>query len=146
MKQPVGRITPLLFALGTLLPATQAFAQYGSTDDGAVLGALCSLYACIGIFGLLSLVFWIWMLVDLIQRQEYEFPNSKGNSKTTWIIIMAVSWFIGAALIAAIVYYFMVYKKIPRGAIAPPGQAGGYAPPPPPAAPAPPAPPEAPSE
>lgn len=142
----------------TLTTAAPAFAEeYYYDGSGDAVGALfgtgvCGVYACLGVFGILSLVFWIWMLVDLFARQEYEFPNSTGNSKTIWLIVMFASWVIGAALVPAIVYYFMVFKKIKRGQGGQPpmaGPTGGYQPPaapmaPPPAPPAPPAAPVAP--
>jgi hypothetical protein len=137
----------------TLLSAVPAFAQdysYDYSGDegfGALFGGgLCAFYACLGVIGLLTLVFWIWMLIDVFARQEYEFPNSSGNTKMIWIIVMFASWALGAPLIAAIVYYFMVYKKIKRGKGGQPpmaGPTGGYQPPAAPMAP-PPAPPTAP--
>ena len=121
---------PVALSVGvlTLLAAAPAFAEEYMVDDGAAAGVFCGIYACIGVFGIISLVFWIWMLVDLIGRQEYEFPNSTGNSKTTWLIIMFASWVIGLALVPAVIYYFMVFKKIKRGSLQPPSPVG-YQPP-----------------
>lgn len=93
------------------------------TDDYAsrgVLAGFCGVYACLGVFGLLALVFWVWMLVDLIARQEHEFPGSTGNSKTMWLLIMLLTLPTGCSWIAAIVYYFVVYQKIKRGTVPPP--------------------------
>jgi len=126
MKQSLKRVAPIAVGLATLAPAAQAFAQYEG-DEGAALGAVCGFYACLGIFGLASIAFWVWMLIDLIQRQEYEFPNSQGNSKTIWLVVMGVGFFV-APLIAAVVYYFMVYKKVKRGSLTAPAQGAAYAP------------------
>jgi hypothetical protein len=108
--------------------------------------------ACYGVFLLLALALFvvnIWMLIDSIQRQEYEYPNSTGSSKSLWVIILAVGLVIGYGGIAGIVYYFMVFKKIKRGTMAPPQAPAqytqpapqGYVPPAPPAYAPPPAPP-----
>ena len=135
MKRSFHLPVALSVGLLTLLAAAPAFAEEYYADEGWA-GAVCGIYACIGVFGIISLVFWIWMLVDLIGRQEYEFPNSSGSSKTTWLIVMFASWILGLALIAAIVYYFMVFKKIKRGTVQPPAVAGPpatYQPPAPPA-------------
>ena len=48
-----------------------------------------------------AVVFWIVMIVDVIQRK---FP--KKDDKTLWILIVVL-----AGVIGAIVYYFMVKKK-----------------------------------
>jgi hypothetical protein len=123
--------------------APPAFAQTSSDSSGAAAGIIFTL--CFGIFWLLAIalfVFWVVMIVDMFQRQEYEYPNSTGNSKTTWTIVMLVSWLLSLFWLAAIFYYFMVYKKIKRGSLQPPTAgyappAPGYAPPPPPPAAAP---------
>jgi hypothetical protein len=51
--------------------------------------------------GILSVVFWIFMLVDAIQR-KYDTENEK----VTWIIVIVLTGIIGA-----LIYYFMVKKK-----------------------------------
>ena len=126
------RIPTLLAAMTVTLLATAAPAlaqDYYSTGDEALgFGVLCC-YGIAGLIGLALFVFWIWMLIDLIGRQEYEFPNSTGNSKTIWLVIMLVTWVVGASGIAAVIYYFMVYKKIKRGTMQPPSAGGGFTPP-----------------
>ena len=140
--------------------------MYGNYPTGAY-GAAASGFGivfllCWGILILIGLALFalnIWMLIDAIGRQEYEYPNSTGNSKNLWVIMMAVGIVLSFGWIVAIIYYFMVFKKVKRGSVAPqwaqqPGApqppqqyaappAPGYAPPPPPAYQPPPAPPEA---
>jgi len=115
-----------------------------SNAGGAAVGF--AFFACYGFFILLALAmfaFNIWMLIDSLQRQEYEYPNSTGSSKTLWIIILAVGLVIGYGGIAALIYFFMVYKKLKRGTVPAPQMAPQYAQPAAPAyvPPAPPAPP-----
>ena len=141
MKRSAKFICGCLAFCAVALPAFPAFAQdYSSNAGNAVFGGFSLLFTCCwGLFALLFLalfVLWIFMLVDAAQRQEYEFPNSSGNSKVLWIVLLIV-----ASWITAIVYYFMVFKKIKRGSITPPPAAPSAAPPMPPAPPAPPAPP-----
>src|SRR5574340_1082952 len=146
MKRSFSLSTSLTVGAITLLSAVPAFAQdysYSSEGDAAAGAAACGIYACIMIPAIVLGAFNLWMLIDAIMRQEYEFPDSSGNSKIIWILLLV---FVG--LLAAIFYYFMVYKKIKRGQGGqPPVSAGpgGYQPPPappmaPPAPPAPPAP------
>jgi hypothetical protein len=125
------RILTLLTASTSALlaTATPALAQYEYTgDEGLAFGIVCC-YGFVLLFGLAFLGFWIWMLIDSIQRQEYEYPNSSGNTKTIWLVILLASWVISAYWIAALAYYFMVYRKIKRGTMQPPTTGGGYAPP-----------------
>jgi len=70
------------------------------------------------VFALVALalfVFWIIAIVDCAQRKNEEFPNATENSKTTWLIILLVSWVVGLSGVAGLVYYFMVIRKAPRG-------------------------------
>jgi hypothetical protein len=129
--------------------------DYSSGAGSAAAGGFAIMYlACMGIFalvGLALLILNIWMLIDAIQRQEYEFPNSTGSSKNLWVILLAVGLVLGLGWIVGLIYFFMVFKKIKRGTMAPPQAAPqytqpapqGYVPPAPPAyaPPAPPAPP-----
>ena len=128
-----------LMLLASTSPAL-AQVEY-SGDEGLAFFILC----CYGIFGLVALALfalWVWMIIDLFQRQEYEFPGSTGNSKTIWTVVMLVTWVVGLSGFAAIAYYFMIYKKVKRGTLQPPSTGGGYVPPaggaasPPPAPPA----------
>jgi hypothetical protein len=64
------------------------------------------------------------MLVDLLGRQEHEFPNSRGTSKVTWLVIMFASWIVALPLIAAVAYYFMVFKQVKRSTVQRAGAAG----------------------
>jgi hypothetical protein len=134
-------------ALGTaayvLTMAAPALAQdsYSSGEDAAAGAVACGAWACIMIPVVLLGVFNIWMLIDAILRQEHEYPDSTGNSKLIWILLLV---FVG--LIAAVIYYFMVFRKIKRGTGGPvpmAGPAAGYQPPAPPAGPS--APPVAPT-
>ncbi len=159
--------------LASLAVASPAFAQSNGSDAaGAAAGGLVFLF-CVGLPTLIGVGFGIWwiiMLIDVFQRQEYEFPAAGSSSKSTWMIILLVGGLIGFWWVVAPVYYFMVFKKIKRGSIpapasypgqtpppaapgpqgyapppAPPAQPG-YAPPPPPAPPAPPVPPAPPAQ
>lgn len=145
MKRSLSFFGSLAMFGAALAVAAPAYAADYSTSAGNAAGAGLSFFVlcCYGIFILVALALlalWIWMLIDNFGRQEYEFPNSSGNSKNTWLIINIVGFVLGFAGIVAIVYYFMVFKKIKRGTIAP--QWAGNAPAATPSAP--PAPPYAP--
>ena len=50
---------------------------------------------------ILALIFWIFMLVDVVKRK---FPQE--NDRIVWILVVVLAGFIGA-----IVYYFVVKAK-----------------------------------
>jgi len=65
--------------------------------------ALPFLFICNGIpilIGLAATIFWIIMLIDLVQR---DFPANKENEKLLWILVVLLGNGIGA-----IIYYFVV--------------------------------------
>ena len=53
-------------------------------------------------FGIWAFGFWIWMLADDLQRENF-------SDKVLWILILLLVPFIGMIL-----YYFIVYSKLPR--------------------------------
>jgi len=58
------------------------------------------------VMGLL-LALWVWMLIDVVQRKEDDFPDPSPNTKLTWILVVIL-----AGLIGAPIYYFAVKKKM----------------------------------
>lgn len=67
-------------------------------------------------FALLALVaplLWLWMFIDSLLRQEYEYPGATAtsNNKLLWVLLIVLTQ------IAAIPYFFMVYGKIRRGSV-----------------------------
>lgn len=163
MKRSLPFSTSVTVGAITLFTAVPAFAQeysydYGDGDFGALMASMGFLAFCCLVPMLLGLAFTIWMFVDALLRQEHEFPNSTGSSKLMWILILVLSTLLTSftlGWIAAVAYYFMVFRKIRRGQGGQPPMArpAGYqqpmapppvppqAPPPPPAPPAAPAPP-----
>lgn len=71
---------------------------------GLIFGmAGIAMMGVIGLFVLAILVFWVWMLVDCIQR---EFPPQDQNAKIVWILVIIFAGWIGA-----LIYFFVVKKK-----------------------------------
>lgn len=59
-----------------------------------------------------GVVIWVWMLIDLLQRDEKDFPEmNMKDQKILWLLIILL-----ASTIGALIYYFMVYRasKIKR--------------------------------
>jgi len=69
-------------------------------------------------------VAWVWMLVDSILREPWEYPGGSENEKLLWIILMIV------LQVSAVAYFFMVFRKIQRGSMPTPAQHGSHAAPP----------------
>jgi len=140
MKRSSRTLLTLALSAAAFMSATPAFAQ--TYDDEVGGGIAILVFVCWGVAVLLSIaltVVWVWMLIDAIARQEWEYPPGAGT-KILWIVLMILLGWIPAAA-----YYFMVYKKLKRGTVAPPwaqqqGAPGPAGPQPPQAAP--PAPPQ----
>ncbi len=76
--------------------------------------AFCLLYLIPVLIGVASFVIWIVALVDLVQRDVTDFPNSiSGDNgsleRIVWLLIVLFTQVIGA-----IIYYFVVMRPLPR--------------------------------
>ncbi len=88
------------------LTAHAASGSTGAVGAGvAVFFILIIIVFQLVIWGLViaGLVFWIFMLVDVVQRENWEHENDK----TTWILVVVL-----AGAIGALIYYFTVRKKL----------------------------------
>lgn len=58
-------------------------------------------------------VLWLWMLIDSVVREEWEYPGATAtsNNRLLWVLLILLTQ------IAAIPYFFMVYAKIRRGSV-----------------------------
>lgn len=101
--------------VAVMAPAGVARAEYGY---GAA--AVTTVFAGFGIFillivllGLAAFIFWVVMLIDALQRTNWQ----DESQKTLWIVILAVSLFVGLHGLAAIVYYFVIRKQPGVGSV-----------------------------
>lgn len=78
-------------------------AQAGGILAG--LGALLFVFVALAVIGF---IFWLVMLIHALQN---DIPD-----KNTWIIVLVVSFIVGLPLVGALVYYFMVKRKMASGA------------------------------
>jgi hypothetical protein len=69
--------------------------------------------------GLLLPAFWLWMLIDAVIREEWEYPGSTAtsNNKLVWVLLIVL------VNIMVVPYFFMVHAKIKRGTVARPAWA-----------------------
>jgi len=66
-----------------------------------VMGLFFLVWAIMMIAGILLTIFWIFMIVDVVQRK---FKND--SDRLVWILIVVLANWIGAA-----VYYFVIKRK-----------------------------------
>lgn len=59
--------------------------------------------------GLLFPAFWVWMLVDSILREPWEYPHGGPNEKLVWVLVIAL------IQPAAIAYLLFVWARRRRG-------------------------------
>jgi len=88
---------------------------------GMAFTGFIGIWICVAVVGgliaLFLFVVWIIALVDCARRKPDEFPAGTGgeNAKTIWLVILIATFFVTQLNgVAAIVYYFMVMKKMPR--------------------------------
>lgn len=89
-------------ALSALVQSEQAAAVAGTAAAGLGVGLIIFWIIAV-IVGLVFLVWWIVLLVDLTKR---EFPQ-----KSTWMILMILGLVFGFVLIIDLIYYFAVVKQ-----------------------------------
>lgn len=82
-----------------------------TTGDTAAAGAILAGFGVFSIFIVLFAVilggFTLWMFIDAIMRKDEEYEKIGSGSKVMWALLI---FFLG--FIPAIVYWFMVRKKI----------------------------------
>lgn len=69
------------------------------------------------VVALLFPVFWVWMLIDGALRDEAEYPSKDVSEKIVWLVAMFLIEPI------ALLYFFMVFRKVRRGVAAAPAGA-----------------------
>jgi heme/copper-type cytochrome/quinol oxidase subunit 2 len=108
-SQNLVNITILSLILSLILMAGCS----ASDATGAAAAGLVGVWTCfIVIFWLIGVflfVVWLIMLIDCAKRDNQDFPGAGENTKTMWLLIVILTGGIGA-----IVYYFMVRRKMPR--------------------------------
>lgn len=135
MRRWYGMLVPITVFVGVLVRATPASAQ--NSDDavaGVVLGIFSLMWSLMWLvwcfvmaFGIAYTALWVWMLIDVIKRQEHEFPGYTGSTKTMWLLLVIL------LQLSAVFYYFMVYRKAPATGTVPVPGAGSTPTPAPPA-------------
>lgn len=64
-----------------------------SNDPGAFAAGTTLIMLFIGFIGLLLMGFWIWMLIDAINKEP-----SEGNDRIVWIIVIVLLGWLGALI------------------------------------------------
>jgi len=97
-----------------LLLSLSACSEETATATGVTaIAGFAGLYICIiaisWLAGIFFFVVWIIMLIDCAKRENEDFPDANPNSKMMWILIIVLAGGIGA-----IIYYFIVMRKMPK--------------------------------
>ena len=87
----------------TLTPDEIEMAGKVATGAGLFLGGMAIVWVILAIIGLIFLIWWIILLIDLINRNF--------EQKTTYIIVMIVGLLLGLVWLVDIIYYFAIVKK-----------------------------------
>ena len=90
-----------------------------AADSTASAGLAISFLIIWGIFSIIGIalfIFWIFMLVDVFKRTNWQ----DDGQKNLWMIVLIVSLFIGLSGIASIIYYFVVKKPLDKAGKTPP--------------------------
>ena len=107
-------INEVLAQAGTVLEATDAIGQSPTPEEleavagvvagaGLLFGGMILLWVVLGLIFLAFLIWWIILLVDLVNR-DFE-------QKTAYIVVMIVGLLLGFVWLVDLIYYFSVVKK-----------------------------------
>ena len=106
------KLTMWLLAAAWSLLVASGFLLTGCGKEEAVGGGIVAAMIFLWVFFVAIWIFlfvvWIIMLIDCVKRKPEEFPGGGENTKTIWLVVVILTGGIGA-----IVYYFMVKKKMP---------------------------------
>ena len=86
-----------------------------TASAGLAIGFLI-VWGIFSIIGIALFIFWIFMLVDVFKRTNWQ----DDGQKNLWMIVLIVSLFIGLSGIASIIYYFVVKKPLDKAGKTPP--------------------------
>ncbi len=95
--------------LPVLAYAEQADYNYGTTDasanavSGGVVAVIFAVWGVLVIGGILLLVFWVVMLIDVLKRTNWK----QESDKTLWILLVILLGYLGA-----IIYYFAIKRQL----------------------------------
>ena len=88
-------LSPLLAQAGGTVPPAGAAGGAAAAAGGATV----IVFGCVAfLIAIASLVFWIWMLVDCVQRDF----GTDNNEKVVWILVIVLTGIIGA-----LIYFFV---------------------------------------
>ena len=87
----------------TLTPDEIEMAGKVASGAGLFLGGMAIFWAILAIVGLVFLIWWIVLIIDLANR---EFKD-----KTIWLIVMIAGLILGFVWLVDIIYYFTIVKK-----------------------------------
>ncbi len=59
------------------------------------------------ILAIVVFIFWLWMLIDCLKRQDDTFAIGGNYAKLIWVLVIIFTGIIGALL-----YYFLIKRKI----------------------------------
>jgi heme/copper-type cytochrome/quinol oxidase subunit 2 len=101
----------ILFAAAALSSCTSEDAAVGAAAGlaGIWIIFLVLVWLVVAAIGIFFFVIWIITLIDCAKRDNDEFPDATENSKLIWILVIVLAGGIGA-----IIYYFIVMRKMPR--------------------------------
>ena len=98
-----------LLAACTTEDAASAAIGTATAGFAGLMGVFICLYVLAFVAGIFFFVMWVIAIVDCAKRENLEFPSPSDNSKVLWILIVVLAGGVGA-----IIYYFLVMKKMPR--------------------------------